>query len=88
MRTPKKTDKVFHTLKTDKEYFEATRREEKFFEIRNNDRNFKVGDIVYLKENKKDGRILPPMEITYIFHGGKFGLAEGYCVFQLRVKWD
>jgi ASC-1-like (ASCH) protein len=41
---------VDHELKILPEYFEAVRSGEKRFELRKNDRNFKVGDWVGLRE--------------------------------------
>lgn len=66
-----------HELKTLPEYFEEVFRGRKNFEIRQNDRDFKVGDYVELQEydlNKGfTGRKLS-RQITYIFKGGKYGL--------------
>lgn len=45
---------MIHALKTLPEYFEAVRKGDKTFELRNNDRNFKVGD--YLALNEWDGK--------------------------------
>jgi hypothetical protein len=39
-----------HQLKTWPEYFKAIHRGEKTFELRNNDRDFKKGDILILRE--------------------------------------
>lgn len=75
----------YHNLKTETEYFQAIERGKKKFELRNNDRNFQIGDMVYLEETVNGiytGRILPPLEIMYILTGGKFGLQEGYCIFS------
>lgn len=44
---------MIHALKTLPEYFEAVRQNEKTFELRKNDRDFKVGD--YLALNEWDG---------------------------------
>lgn len=40
----------FHELKTWPEYFEAIKRGAKTFEIRKNDRNFAVGDVLLLRK--------------------------------------
>lgn len=75
-----------HYLKTEAEYYQAVENGEKMFEVRCNDRNFQVHDMVHLQEVVKGhptGRELEPMEITYVLNGGKFGLGEGYCVIQL-----
>lgn len=59
-----------HVLKILPEYFEAQKSGKKAFEIRKNDRNYKVGD--YLKLNEYDPKIKKPtgrailVEITYI----------------------
>ena len=74
-----------HYLKTESEYYQAIERGDKKFEFRKNDRNFKKNDLVYLEEvinGDKTGKSLPPIKIKYILEGGKFGLAEGYCVFN------
>jgi len=73
-----------HYLKTETEYYQAVERYEKRFELRKNDRDFQVGDMVYLEEvvnGEKTGRSLPPVEIKYIFHGGKYGLSSNFCIF-------
>ena len=74
-----------HYLKTENEYFREIERGEKKFELRKNDRNFQKNDIVHLEEvvnGVKTGRSLPPLEIQYILIGGKYGLPEGYCIFN------
>ena len=82
-----------HQLKTWVEYFEPIWDDEKKFEIRRNDRNFKVGDILYLMELDIDtheytGRMIQA-EISYIlelFHG----LTDGFVAISLKhiVKKD
>ena len=75
-----------HYLKTETEYYQAVESGEKMFEIRKNDRDYKVHDMVYLQEvvnGAPTGRELEQMEITYVLHGGKYGLADDYCVLQL-----
>lgn len=44
-----------HELKTDPAVFAATFAREKAFEIRKNDRNFQVGDVLRLRETKYTG---------------------------------
>lgn len=75
----------YHHLKTETEYYQAIERGKKKFEVRIDDRNYKVGDMVYLSEvvkGKSTGRTLPPVEIQYILSGGKFGLKGRWCVFN------
>ena len=72
-----------HNLKTETEYYQAVQRGQKKFELRKNDRDFKKCDMVILEEvveGVKTGRKLPPVEIQYVLHGGKYGLSEGYCI--------
>ena len=75
-----------HYLKTETEYYQQIEKGNKNFELRKNDRDFKVGDMLYLEEvvqGIKTGRVLPPKEVKYILSGGKYGLEEGYCIMQL-----
>jgi hypothetical protein len=74
-----------HHLKTETEYYQAVEKGLKTFELRINDRNFQVGDMVYLEETVKTtytGRKLPPKEIKYIMFGGKYGLDKDYVILQ------
>ena len=75
-----------HYLKTETQYYQDIERGKKKFELRKNDRDFQVGDMLHLGESVngvKTGRSLPPLEIQYILHGGQFGLNEGYCI----INW-
>lgn len=79
---------IEHNLKINTEYFEAVKSGIKNFEIRLNDRNFEVGDTVILHEIKNDtltGRMFF-LEISYLFHGGQYGLVDGYCIFSW-ISW-
>jgi hypothetical protein len=72
-----------HELKTETEYYQAVEKGLKQFELRKNDINFKVGDILILVEVVNEyatGRKLGLPPIKYILHGGKYGLDEGYCI--------
>jgi len=74
-----------HYLKTETEHYQAIERGFKKFELRKNDRNFQVGDMVYLEEvvnGIKTGRSLPQFEIQYVLTGGKYGLPDDYCIFN------
>jgi hypothetical protein len=76
-----------HYLKIETEYYQAVERGDKTFELRKNDRDFKVYDIVHLQETVKGshtGRELPGKRVKYILYGGKYGLADGYCILQLE----
>lgn len=72
-----------HHLKTETKFFQAIEKGEKKFELRKNDRNFQVYDMLYLEEvvnGEYTGRRLPPLEIQYILYGGQYGLPDDYCI--------
>ncbi len=79
---------TYKPLKVWSEYFDAILSEEKTFEVRKNDRDFKVGDILQLREWDKDkseytGRYTSKV-VKFILPGGMFGVEEGYCVMGLK----
>ena len=72
-----------HYLKCETEYYQAVERGYKKFEIRLNDRDFTLNDIVHLKEvvnGIETGRTLGNLEIKYILYGPAYGLLEDYCI--------
>ena len=78
---------VIHRLKILPEYFEAQKNRVKTFEIRKNDRNFKVGDKLMLyeinsKTKQKTGRVLE-VQVTYITD---YAQKEDYVVMATRLK--
>ena len=76
---------VLHELKCRKAYYEEVRSGRKSFELRKNDRGFRGGDAVRLREY--DGKQYTGRElvrrITYILEGPVYGLAEGWCILAL-----
>lgn len=77
-----------HAIKIKEKYFKAVLSGEKTFEIRKNDRDYKVGDIIrFVPIDDECGMIIPhnpnTYKITYVFYGGEYGLEEGYCVFGI-----
>lgn len=75
-----------HELKTETEFYQAFEKGLKTFELRVNDRDFKVGDMVTLIEVVSGvitGRRIFAKEIKYILYGGQFGLPETHCILQL-----
>ena len=78
---------MIHELKTHPQYFSMVFAGTKKFEVRKNDRNYKLGDEILLKEfipneDKYTGRILH-RRIAYILNGGQFGIEAGYVVMSL-----
>lgn len=76
---------VHHYLKCETEYYQLVESGVKNFELRKNDRDFKRGDIIHLKETVngvETGRIISTIEIKYILHGGIYGLDKEYCILQ------
>lgn len=79
---------MIHELKTCNEYFDEVFMGRKTFEVRENDRNFKKGDTLILKEwnpetEKYTGRELA-RSVTYVFKGGAFGLGKGFVVMAIQ----
>lgn len=75
-----------HELKILPQWFNDVALWKKNFEIRKEDRDFQVADILILREwdgEKYTGRKLR-RRIKYIYHGtGEYGLQEGYCILGL-----
>ena len=87
-----------HELKTDPEVFEQSFLGLKNFEIRFNDRDFQLGDMLVLKETKYSSAQMAdisgnfPLEYTerelikwvkYILHGDSYGLADGWVILSV-----
>jgi hypothetical protein len=78
----------YHHLKTWPVYFQAVVTGEKTFEIRKDDRDFKVGDILMLHEwdpetKEYTGRSTRK-RVTYIAHGGL--VPEGMVVMSIKPE--
>lgn len=87
-----------HELKIDIKYFEDVKKGIKTFELRKNDRDFKVGDILILKEyyqgdiDYTEGIYTSPhytnreitKEIIYILEGGQYGLQKCYVILGIK----
>lgn len=80
-------DNRTHNLKTWPSYFLGVMLGTKTFEVRKNDRDFQVGDILNLQEFTPSTKIYTGREIqkqvTYILKGGDFGIAEDTVVLGL-----
>jgi hypothetical protein len=77
-----------HRLKIDPAPFQAVVKGLKPFEYRKNDRDFQVGDLVLLTEWEKGAFTGKEIceTITYILHGGQYGIPEGYCIFSFEKE--
>lgn len=76
-----------HYLKCETEYYQAIEEGIKTFEIRINDRDYELYDMIYFREivnEVETGRETEGYEIKYILYGGKYGLDKDYCIFC----WD
>ncbi len=86
-----------HTLKTDHAVFCGVLAGQKTFEIRYDDRGYKVNDILVLKETQYSGEemkagaplVYTGREITavveYILRGPIYGLAAGWVIMSIKT---
>ena len=77
---------MIHELKTLPEYWDAVNSGAKTFEVRKNDRDFKVGDILHLYRSIDadfDSAEFMEFAVTYVLAGGQFGIEPGYVVMGL-----
>lgn len=79
-----------HPLKTWPRFYKALADGSKTFEVRKNDRDFQVGDVLELREwdhetEKYTGREMAKV-VTYVLHGGAFGIDADFCVLGLRKR--
>lgn len=84
-------------LKTDKNEFQQTWDLKKLFEIRKNDRNFRLGQLILLRETEhtgeqmKDGKPLVytgrviKVRICNIMEGPTYALPKGWVIFSIHV---
>lgn len=78
-----------HVLKTWPMYFQPMVEGHKTFELRKNDRDFRVGDVLELREydlanDHYSGRFIEVV-VTYVLERGELGLAVGFCVLGIRA---
>ena len=84
-----------HTLKTLSKYFRAVADGHKTFELRKNDRDFKVDDILILQEIEVSGEGKSTKvkwtghkikaRITYVLQEENYGLIPGWCALGLEI---
>lgn len=80
-----------HELKTWPGHWEDVQSGKKTLEIRKNDRNFQVGDILDLIRYNPHSCEYGPVisrEVTHILEGGQFGLEDGYVAMSLTINND
>lgn len=79
-----------HTLKILPKYYVALVNGEKTFELRKNDRDYKVGDLITFTNTDGTPFITPHKErivfrITYILENvSEYGLDDEYCILALK----
>ena len=83
-----KFTKTCHELKTWHDYFEMMWRGDKTFELRRNDRDYKVGDLLLLREyDEKAGAYMPRSMLMHVTCVVKdvpaFGLQDGFCIMSV-----
>jgi hypothetical protein len=78
-----------HVLKCWPEPFVALMRGDKTYEIRVNDRNYGVGDILELTEWIPAAEVFTGRKcwakVMYMTNGGEWGLPEALCVMSIRL---
>lgn len=77
-----------HQIRLSAQYFEDVCSGKKNFELRKNDRGYKIGDILEMMEYK-DGRNTGRMaraEVTYLLEDYT-GLEEGYCIMAVKIMY-
>jgi len=89
-----------HELKTDPLVFDAVKEGRKTFEIRKNDRDYHVGDTLFLRKthftgvemaaNTDDMPLIYTGDelrtvITHILHGPIYGLMEGWSILSTKL---
>nr|DAX13250.1 MAG TPA: chromosome partitioning protein [Bacteriophage sp.] len=82
---PSEKEKKVHSVKIGKEFFEDVKNNIKTFELRKNDRNYKVGETLELHEyeaGEETGRTCRKL-ITYMLKEFT-GLQDGYCILGLK----
>lgn len=78
---------AIHKLKIDSKYFDAVLKGFKTFEIRKNDRNYKVGDKLILQEYDPEKQVCTGYELlAFITYITNFAQKMDYVVMAIRVN--
>mgnify|MGYP000122885120 FL=1 len=79
-----------HALKTWPEFYEQVEKGLKSFELRKNDRNYKLGDDLILQEYNPEKKEYTGKEwkgtISYVFDNEAFGLKKGFILLGIKEK--
>lgn len=82
-----------HELKVKDEYFREVLRENKTFELRKNDRDYQVGDLIHFVDIEGSNHIIGNpfynknlvFQITYILKDvPQYGLDKDYCILGIK----
>ena len=82
---------MIHEIKIHKKYADRIIAGEKTFEVRINDRDYQVGDLIRFKQVLTDNDTIPHVishnvyAITYILQSIE-GIKPGYCVFGIALE--
>lgn len=87
---------MIHELKTHPGPFQAVLDGDKLFEFRKNDRNFNVGDELFLQEFEAGPPDHGPdytgrgivVRVLYLVRGPDYGVPDGYCVMSILLTED
>jgi hypothetical protein len=81
-------ERRWHDLKIESPYFQSVVDGIKTAEIRCNDRDFRVGDQLHLRECQSDvatGRCVDVI-VTHVVHGPIHGIEQGYVLLSI-TRW-
>ena len=77
-----------HEVKILEQYANRNHEGKKPWELRKNDRNYKVGDWIRFHiiddETKEPTGFSYRRKITYLFEGGEYGLEKGFCIMTVE----
>ena len=73
-----------HELKLQQPFFDDVYYNRKDFEVRKDDRDFKIGDRLKLIEYPSENPKYVLKDIKYILEGGQHGIESGYVVLGLK----
>lgn len=80
-------DAKTHYIKCEKEFYQDVEEGYKSFEVRKNDRDYRAGDAIVLREYDKDLGVLTGREqrVNIIYFLDKYpGIEPGYCILEIE----